>query len=71
MSNANRQYVVTLLARRMYLNLCEHKNVKPWDYPYIDRASIDYANLAVDFLGYTDGAIDKLEDYLVEAGDLL
>ena len=70
MSNADRQYVMTLLARRMYRQLCDFKGVEPWKYPYVDSGSIDYATLAVEYLGFSEDSIVKLEDYLTEVGDL-
>lgn len=70
MSNADKQYAMTLLARRMYRQLCDFKGIDPWKYPYVDSGSIDYANLSIEYLGYTEDSINKLEDYLMEAGDL-
>jgi len=70
MTNADKQYVMTLLARRMYRQLCDFKNVEPWKYPYVDSGSIDYATLAVEYLGFSEDSIVKLEDYLMEVGDL-
>jgi hypothetical protein len=54
----------------MYRQLCDFKGIDPWKYPYVDSGSIDYANLSIEYLGYTDDSINKLEDYLMEAGDL-
>ena len=50
-----------LLGRELYMNLCEHKGFKPRPHPYIDPAMNEYANIAVNMLGYDDEAIARLK----------
>ena len=50
-----------LLGRKLYMNLCEHKGFKPRPHPYIDTAMNEYANIAVNMLGYDDEAIARLK----------
>lgn len=49
-----------LLSRKLYMNLCEHKGFEPRPHPYIDAAMNEYANIAVNMLGYDDAAIARL-----------
>ena len=53
-------YVRAMLARLMYLRLCEYKNYTPRSGMYADAGSRDYADLAIDVLGYDDEAVDEI-----------
>ena len=54
--------VVALLARALYLNYCQVKGYTPNAKPYVPAWAIDYANVAVLYLGYDDDAIDALKE---------
>jgi hypothetical protein len=61
-ADIERTYVVTRLAREFYVRFCEKKGEQPTMYPpdYSPRWAQDYANTAIDFLGYDDDVLDRL-----------
>lgn len=48
------QQVIHVLARKMYLAFCEKKGWDPHPFPYVDNSSIQYATIAVGYLGFED-----------------
>lgn len=56
------QAVIALLARALYLNYCQKKGFTPNARPYVPAWAIDYANVAVRYLGYDDDAIEALKE---------
>ena len=54
-------YVRGLLARLMYLRLCSFKGYEPRGGMYADAGSRDYADLAIDVLGYDDESVVEME----------
>ena len=62
-----RTYVTQLVGRAMYLRYAKYKgyNIKPW--PYVDPGSQQYADTAVELLGYQPDDIPEiakaLEDF--------
>jgi hypothetical protein len=51
-----------MLARVLYERFCDYKQFTPRKQPYVDPAMLDYASLAVEYLGYDDDAIVRLEE---------
>jgi len=60
-NQAEESHVIHMLAREMYLRFCEHKAFTPRAAPYADAGCIDYASIAVKFLGWDSIAISQLE----------
>jgi hypothetical protein len=60
--DAEEREVKYLLGRELYMNLCKHKGFEPRPQPYIDPAMNEYANIAVNALGYDYAAIKKLRE---------
>lgn len=57
-------YARGLLARLMYLRLCTYKGYEPRGGMYADAGSRDYADLAIDVLGYDDESVVEMEKAL-------
>lgn len=53
-----------MLARVLYERFCEYKGFKQRPQPYVDPAMLDYASIAVQYLGYDSVAVSKLEERL-------
>lgn len=64
-----KEYAKQLLARAMYHKWCEFKNFPPKRFPYVSDGSIDYADTAIEMLGYDDESITIMEEFLAERGD--
>lgn len=56
-----REIVVNLLARKMYQQHCEHKGWEPRK--RVDNWCLEYADLAVDFLGFNPDEIPELVEF--------
>lgn len=56
----NDQKAVSLLARMLYHYYCKEKGFTPYAPPWVPRWAIDYAELAVQYYGYTDEAVDEI-----------
>jgi hypothetical protein len=56
------QRATLMLARYLYHSYCKEKGYSPYAPPWVPRWAIDYAQLAVKVYGYTDEAVDELQD---------
>lgn len=61
MSSSEDQKAVHVLARYLYHYYCKEKGFAPYSPPWAPRWAIDYAELAVKAYGYTDEAVEELE----------
>lgn len=55
------QRATQALARLLYLHYCQQRNLEPWPAPRVPRWAIDYADLAVKWYGYTEEAVDEVQ----------
>ena len=60
----NDQKATLMLARFLYHHYCKEKGFTPYTAPWAPRWAIDYAELAAKVYGYTDEAVDELQDDL-------
>lgn len=58
------QRATAILARFLYHAYCKEKGYSPYAPPWVPRWAIDYAQLAVQAYGYTDEAVDELQQEL-------
>lgn len=58
------QRATLMLARFLYHAYCKEKGFTPYAPPWVPRWAIDYAQLAVKVYGYTDEAVDELQQDL-------
>lgn len=58
------QRATAILARYLYHAYCKEKGYSPYAPPWVPRWAIDYAQLAVQAYGYTDEAVDELQQEL-------
>jgi hypothetical protein len=58
------QRATLMLARFLYHAYCKEKGYTPYAPPWTPRWAIDYAALAVKAYGYTDEAVDELQQDL-------
>ena len=58
--NIEDQRATQALARLLYLHYCSQRGMDPWPAPRVPRWTIDYAELAVKWFGYTDEAVDEV-----------
>ena len=54
-------YITNLMARRMYIEWCNYKQVEPRPWPYSGDNFRAYANLTLNYTGWDDETIPKLE----------
>jgi len=59
MMDGNDQAVVRHLARLMYLAYCRKRGESPFREGYVPAWALDYAEVAVDFLGYEDDVLSR------------
>ena len=52
--------VLGLLARAFYLDYCKAREFVPRREPYVPEWAIDYAQTAIQILGYDDEALEEL-----------
>lgn len=59
--NIEDQRATQALARLLYLRYCQQRGMEPWPAPRVPRWAIDYAEIAVKWYGYTDEAVDEVQ----------
>ncbi len=59
-ATAEDREVVAGLARLLYMVYCERKNFAPNPAPYVPAWALDYARVAVVWLGYDELAADAI-----------
>ncbi len=64
MTSNDDQKATYLLARILYHYYCKEKGFTPYAPPWAPRWAIDYAEIAVKWYGYTDEAVDELQQEL-------
>jgi hypothetical protein len=63
--NYEEEWIIRQLARRIYLAYCEHNNTTPFRGDYAPAWAIEYAEIAVETLGYDDVAASRLSGDVV------
>lgn len=58
---AEESYVTDLLARALYLDWCEYKQVDPRPWPYTNPGFRQYANKSLHYTGWDEHTIQTLE----------
>lgn len=58
------EWVTRKLARLMYLVYCRHNGSNPFHGDYVPAWALDYAQVAVEVLGYDEEGVSSLSEQL-------